>query len=201
MRFAAKSSLFSLAQRYRPIGLVTENLDEIADFAARRESGCIVKPVFGSRGQGVMKVPPTWAQSERQSVQQLLASGSVICQEFVDWHEPGDVRLVVLNGEPLQIDGRVAAIHRVPAEGDFRGNLHAGGTARPIIPTAGMLNAAKHAAGLLSSYGIALAGIDLVGDKIIEMNVFSTGGLFDAQRFYERDFVSAIVDSWLLAKA
>lgn len=196
-RFAAKTSLFSLDSQHRPAGLVSQSLNAIATFCSERESGCIVKPVLGSRGRGVTKLSSSLPPPERRAVQQLLEAGPVICQDFVDWSEPGDIRLVVLNGEPLEIDGCVAAIHRVPAEGDFRGNLHAGGTARPITPTQEMRDAARHAAALLAEYGIALAGVDLVGDKIIEMNVFSTGGLFDAQRFYQRDFASAIVDSWL----
>jgi glutathione synthase len=191
-RLAAKSSLFGLNARYRPAGIITDSLDQLVAFANGIDE-CIVKPIVGSRGEGVHKLVSPLNQDDVSTIAELQTRGSVICQEFVPWDQRGDVRLVVLDGKPLEIDGKVAAIHRVPATGDFRGNLHAGGTACAIEPTPAMLEAAKHAAQFLNSQGVMLAGIDLVNDQVIEMNVFSTGGLFDAERLYNREFVATIV--------
>lgn len=192
-RFASKASLFELAPEFRPAGIVTACLEEVLEFATRRAELCVVKPLIGSRGRDVVLLNHN-DQTRVDAVAAVMQNGPAVCQEFVAWDQPGDVRLVVLNGEPLAVDGQVAAIHRVPATGDFRANLHAGGTAQPIEPTESMLAAATHAARLLNQNGIWLAGIDLIADRVIETNVFSTGGLFDAQRFYKRDFVGCIVD-------
>ena len=192
-RFANKASLFEFDATFRPAGIVTSNIKHLLEFAAERDAGCVVKPLMGSRGRDVVKL--TLGDSRTvDAASKVMRRGPVVCQEFVGWDQAGDIRLVVLNGEPLTIDGRVAAIHRVPAGGEFRANLHMGGTAQPITPDASMLAAATHAAQLLNQQGIWLAGIDLIGQKIIETNVFSTGGLFDAERFYERDFVGRIAD-------
>ncbi|MFK7821527.1 MAG: hypothetical protein AB8G99_22625 [Planctomycetaceae bacterium] len=192
-RFASKASLFELDAPFRPAGIVTSSIEQLLGFAVERDTGCVVKPLMGSRGRDVVRL--TRGDSHAvDAATEVMKRGPVVCQEFVDWDQPGDVRLVVLNGEPLTVDGTVAAIHRVPAEGEFRANLHMGGTAQPITPDAPMLAAATHAAQLLNQHGIWLAGIDLIGSKIIETNVFSTGGLFDAERFYEHDFVGRIAD-------
>lgn len=191
-RFASKASLFELDAAYRPAAIVCSRIEQVIEFAAQRDRACVVKPLVGSRGRDVVRLAVDDADTV-ETVTEVMLRGPVVCQEFVDWDQPGDVRLVVLDGQPLTIDGEVAAIHRVPAAGEFRANLHVGGTAQPIKPSAAMLAAATHAAQHLKAHGIWLAGIDLIGDKIIETNVFSTGGLFDAQRFYQRDFVGEIV--------
>ncbi len=195
-RLAAKSSLFALSPEHRPRGMVSTSPDVLLSFIAGLHGECVVKPVVGSRGQNVFKLSASITDDDQATVRDLVKLGPVICQEFVPWDQPGDIRFVVFDGEPLEIDGAFAAIHRVPAAGDFRGNLHAGGTAQAIEPTPEMLAATRHAAQYLKSHGVTLAGIDLVGSKIIEMNVFSTGGLFDSHRLYDRDFVSKIVDGW-----
>ncbi len=191
-RFSSKASLFELDPAFRPAGIVTSRIEDVLAFAGECEGPCVVKPLMGSRGRDVVKLTPHDADAV-DAATKVMARSPVICQEFVHWDQPGDVRLVVLNGEPLTVDGSVAAIHRLPPAGEFRANLHTGGTAQPITPDEPMLAAATHAAQLLNQHGIWLAGIDLIGPKIIETNVFSTGGLFDAQRFYDRDFAARIV--------
>ena len=55
--------------------------------------------------------------------------GYLIAQAFVPEAKAGDVRLFLMNGEPLMCDGKYAAFRRVPAKGDVRSNIHAAGTA------------------------------------------------------------------------
>ena len=117
----------------------------------------------------------------------------MVAQHFIAADHPGDRRVVVLDGKILEANGHIAGIERRPAENDFRGNLHAGGTAHPFTLTPTERAAAEHAAMLLRASGIRLAGVDLIGDQIIELNVFSTGGLYDANRFANIDFTEMIV--------
>ena len=58
--------------------------------------------------------------------------GMVIAQEFVPRADEGDTRVLVVNGAIARVDGVGAAICRVPARDDFRSNIHAGGTAKPV---------------------------------------------------------------------
>jgi glutathione synthase len=99
----------------------------------------------------------------------------------------------MLDGEPLMKEGHLAAIRRVPAQGDFRSNLHAGGSPEPAELSAEQRRTLSSAGPLLRQEGIRLAGVDLIGTRIIELNVYSTGGLRDAERFSDQDFCDAIL--------
>ena len=76
-------------------------------------------------------------------------------------------------------------------------NLHTGGTAHRDTLDDSARTTAEYAAKLLNDHGIWLAGVDLIGDKIIEFNVFSTGGLSSAEQFAGLNFSDAIVGELL----
>ncbi len=195
-RFASKSSLLLLNQKYRPEMLVSASHRALTDFVRNAPGDCVVKPVFGSRGKNVLRV-----SSDQQALVSLLAATfpdePVVAQHFVTANHPGDRRVVVLDGEILESNGCIAGIERHPAAGDFRANLHAGATPHPLSLNELEREAATHAAKLLFDHGIQLAGVDMIGDKIIEFNVFSTGGLFDGNRFADTEFTTIIIERFL----
>ena len=194
--FASKSALASVDPAYRPAMIVSEDRQRILHFIRASNTDCIVKPIVGSRGNDVIRV-----KHDAPGISDILDStfdqGSITAQQFISSKEPGDKRVIVLDGKTLEIDGQLAGIHRQPPAGDFRANLHAGGTAHPLALTDIQRKAVDFAAGLLNSNGIRLAGVDLIAEKIIEFNVFSTGGLFDCQQFTGLDFSAKIVDALL----
>ena len=195
-RFASKSSLLLLDPNHRPEMLVSPSHEVLTDFVQSAPGDCVVKPVFGSRGKNVLRV-----SSDQQDLVSLLAATfhdePIVAQHFVTANHLGDRRVVVLDGKILESDGKIAGIERRPAAGDFRANLHAGATPHPLNLNELEREAATHAAKLLSDHGIRLAGVDMIGDKIIEFNVFSTGGLFDGNRFANTDFTSIIIERLL----
>ena len=107
----------------------------------------------------------------------------------------GDVRLFVMNGVPLQRDGKYAAMRRVPAEGEHRSNMHASGTAEKVKLSEQALAVAEMVRPKLVQDGLFLVGLDLVGDKILEINVFTPGGLLSIGRMYRTDFVDSVVQA------
>jgi glutathione synthase len=194
--FATKASLSLLDPQFRPSMLVTHLPNEAQRFIAEAPGDCIMKPAKGSRGQDVVRVQREDPHLEAV-LEQAFATGQMILQHFVAADHTGDRRVIVLDGRMLEHNGRLAGIERRPAAGDFRGNLHAGGTAHPLTLNESARAATQHAAELLHSQGIRLAGVDLIGDKIIELNVFSTGGLYDGSRFANVDFTDPIITSLL----
>jgi glutathione synthase len=190
--FASKASLELLPPRFRPQMLVTHSASEIASFVRESGATCVIKPLVGSRGQDVIKV-----EAEQQGLEKLISNTyegrGIVAQHFVHHDEPGDKRVVVVNGQILEGNGHVAGIHRIPAKGDFRANLHTGGIAQALKLLPQQREAAEHSASLLLEHGIYLAGIDLIGSKVIEFNVFSTGGIYDACRFADFDFSEKII--------
>lgn len=191
--FASKASLLQIDPVYIPASLLSSCVDKIAAFIRDRpsENGCVLKPTSGSRGEGVIRL--NGAVDLEAKIAEALTGGAVIVQEFVSQDVPGDKRVVVFDGKILKLGGHPAGIERRPATNDFRANLHAGGTAYPLTLSPSEEEAATVAAGILNDKGIRLAGVDLIGARIIEFNVFSTGGLFDCERFTQQSFVDAIV--------
>ncbi len=190
--FASKAAVAVLPAEYRPEMLVTNDMERVEKFIRESNRDCVVKPLLGSRGNDVIRVDAN-CENIAESLDRF-ENQSIVVQHFIDSEEPGDKRVVVLNGQILEQDEHVAGIHRVPAEGDFRANLHAGGTARLLKLTPEQRAAALAAASILYDAGVELAGVDLIGNKVIEFNVFSTGGLYDANQFSGIDFADLIIE-------
>ncbi len=195
--YASKASIAVLEPPFRPAMIVSHDPSAVVDFVRNADGQCVLKPLVGSRGNDVLRVSGSNSDLE-ETVNRLSGHQGVTAQHFVRSSEPGDKRVVVLNGRLIERDGYLAGIHRIPATGDFRANLHAGGTALPLKLSARQREAVEHAAAILYANGIQLAGIDLVGSKVIEFNVFSTGGLYDASQFADLDFAQIVIEQFAL---
>ncbi len=190
--FASKASLASVDAEYCPPMLLSNRIDQVVEFVHRSGTDCVIKPLVGSRGHNVIRVSHDQTGLDGL-IGETFVSDFVVAQHFVEADHLGDKRVVVVGGNVLEIDGHLAGIARRPAAGDFRANLHAGGTALRLALSPRERRTAEYAAKLLQEHGIWLAGVDLIGDKIIEFNVFSTGGLFDAENFSGISFSDEIV--------
>ena len=162
--------------------VVSSDLPQIIEFINNAPYDCIAKPLFGSRGENVIRVSKLTDDLEAK-LESTFGSTTFVVQHFVEADHAGDKRVIIVGGEILQVDGHIAGIERHPANDDFRANLHAGGSAHQLALSEEAIAATQHAAKLLYEHGIWLAGVDLIGDKIIEFNVFSTGGLYDSIKF------------------
>ena len=189
--FASKASLAAADPQFCPPMVVSNRTDLIAEFVRRSKTNCVIKPLVGSRGQNVIRVGHD-DEGLESLIETTFKSVGIVAQHFVKADHPGDKRVVVLCGEVLEIDGQLAGIERRPAPDDFRANLHTGGTAHPLTLSDSARTTAEYAARLLFEHGILLAGVDLIGNKIIEFNVFSTGGLYDAESYSGISFSEAI---------
>lgn len=191
--FASKSSLVDVDAPFRPAMVVTSDVRQIQEFVNQAPADCVVKPLFGSRGENVIRVSKS-NTNLAESIESTFGATTLVVQQFVNADHVGDKRVVVFAGQVLEINGHLAGIERHPACNDFRANLHAGGSAHPLTLPDSARAAAEYAARLLNDHGILLAGVDLIGDRIIEFNVFSTGGLYDSIQFSGVRFDDAIVE-------
>ncbi|CAN5850954.1 hypothetical protein BH11MYX2_BH11MYX2_07180 [soil metagenome] len=128
-----------------------------------------------------------------QIIEAVTRDGYAIAQEYLPDAKNGDVRLFLMNGEPLVVDGRYCAFRRISAKGDVRSNLHAGGKLAKAKVTDDMLELAEVVRPKLIQDGMFLVGLDIVGKKLMEINVFSPGGLGSAQKFEKVDFTRAVI--------
>jgi glutathione synthase len=179
----------------RPRTLISRDLEAITSFVEELGGIAVLKPLQGSGGGGVFFVSDDESPNLRQIVESLLRDGYVVAQEQLPAAAHGDVRLFAMNGEPLQHGGAYAAFRRVNDTADPRSNMHVGGRAEPVEVTGDMLTLAEMARPKLVADGMFLVGLDIVGDKLMEVNVFSPGGLGSAQRVSGVDFANVVIEA------
>ncbi len=182
-------------EEVRPHTLITRDRNDIKAFAREQNGTIVLKPLQGSGGQSVFLVRPDDMPNLNQMIDAVSRDGYVIAQEYLPAAAEGDTRLLVMNGAPLRYKGKYAAFRRTRASGDMRSNIHAGGSAEPAVVNETMLRIADIVRPKLVQDGMFLVGLDIVGDKLMEINVFSPGGLGNAQKFEGVNFAQAVVIS------
>ena len=177
----------------RPACIITRSYDRIKEFHDAHEGRIVLKPLMGYGGADVFLVGED-ADNLRQIVESIARSSYVIAQEFLPAASEGDTRLFMVNGKPLVVDGKYAAVRRVAGGDDFRSNMTAGG--KPELPDVDeeMLRLASIVGPKLVKDGLFFAGLDIVGDKLVEINTISAGGLNIAGRLQEVDFGDAVIE-------
>ena len=101
-----------------------------------------------------------------------------------------------MNGEPLVADGHHAAFRRVNTTTDRRSNMRVGGEARAgRRSTTPCCRSPRPCAPSSFADGMFLVGLDIVGDKLMEVNVFSPGGLGSCETLYKAKFTDAVIDA------
>ncbi|MDE0504990.1 MAG: glutathione synthase [Candidatus Poribacteria bacterium] len=182
-------------EEVRPQTLITREQNEIKAFARDQGGTIVLKPLQGSGGQSVFLVTPGDMPNLNQMIDAVSRDGYVIAQEYLPAAAEGDTRLFIMNGEPLTYRGRYAAFRRVRTGDDMRSNIHAGGRLRQAEITPQVLELAEMVRPKIVQDGMFLVGLDIVGDKLMEINVFSPGGLGSAQRFEKVNFTIAVMKS------
>lgn len=152
----------------------------------------ILKPLDGYGGSGVIMVEKQAIDSFRSLVE-FYISGSkrgsyVILQEYVEGADQGDVRILMLNGEPI------GAMKRIPAAGDVRSNVHAGGSVvrHPLNKKEKEL--CRLIGPKLVRDGLYFVGIDVINGRLIEVNVLSPGGIMRINKLNRVKLQVKIID-------
>lgn len=145
----------------------------------------VMKPTMGFRGTGVIKL----SNRDPENLNSLLnfyvdstkryeERNPVIVQEFLEEVRKGDVRILLLNGEIL------GAMKRIPCPGEFRTNLFAGARAEPHEVTKSDLKICERIRDRLIADGLYFVAVDIIGDRLIEVNCISPGGIAHLNRLY-----------------
>lgn len=145
----------------------------------------IVKLLEGTQGLGVVL-----AETKKAAKSVIEAfyglEANILVQEFIAEAAGKDVRAIVVDGKVI------AAYRRVGKEGDFRSNLHRGGTGEPVKLTKEEKEIAARAA---KSLGLDIAGVDMLqsnrGPLVMEVN--SSPGLEGVERYSGKDVATAII--------
>jgi glutathione synthase len=180
-------------EEVRPKTIITREGTAIRQFAKDHGGNVVLKPLQGSGGTNVFLVRPDDMSNLNQMVEAVSREGYVIAQEYLPAAADGDTRLFLMNGVPLRYKGKYAAFKRIRGTEDLRSNIHAGGKLQPATITDTHLKVAEIVRPKLVEDGMFLVGLDIVGDKLMEINVFSPGGLGSAQKFEKVNFAHAVI--------
>ena len=187
-----KLYLQTFPEAVRPRTLITRHPHRVQEFA-RQQGTIILKPLQGSGGTGVFVLRPNDLQNVAEIINAVARDGYIVAQEYLPAATEGDTRLFLMNGVPLQHKGRYAAFRRIRSGDDIRSNIHAGGRLRRAQVDDTMLQLADMVRPRLVEDGMFLVGLDIVGDKLMEINVFSPGGLGSAHKFEKVNFADAVI--------
>ncbi|MBO9522844.1 MAG: glutathione synthase [Nocardioidaceae bacterium] len=194
VRASSKLYLEEFPERIRPRSLVTRNPEAIATFVA--EVGhSVVKPLYGAKGRNVFVVEDAGEANLAQITEAVLRDGYALVQQFVDGGEDGDARIFLLDGEILERAGAQAAFRRVPEGNDPRANISKGGHPVPLeIGEAerGIVEAMRRK---LVADGMFFVGIDVIGDKVVEINAESAGGMQAVEALYDTDVGPTVIEA------
>lgn len=182
-------------EEVRPRTIITRDNDEIKQFAHNEGGTIVLKPLQGSGGASVFLVRPEDVPNLNQMIDAVSRDGFVIAQQYLPAAAEGDTRLFVMNGRPLRVRGKYAAFRRIRSGGDMRSNIHAGGKLAEAEIGETALRVAEIVRPKLVQDGMFLVGLDIVGDKLMEINVFSPGGLGSAQKFTKINFCRYVIEA------
>lgn len=177
-----------------PATHVSKNKEYLKGIIKESESKkMIMKPLNGYGGSGVIVLEKS-ASSNINSLLDFYISGKngetnyVIIQDYVEGAELGDIRVLMLHGEPI------GAMRRVPAPDDARSNVHAGGRVEKHVLTAEEKRVCSIVGPKLVKDGLYFVGLDLIGGKLIEVNVLSPGGIVNINRLNKVKLQKKIID-------
>jgi glutathione synthase len=186
--FPEKLSILGFAQ-FMPPTLISRDGHAIAAFAAQHEA-IVAKPLYGYGGRSVFKLARGDSNLETLIEHWMEASREpLMWQQFRPEVSSADRRV-------LFIDGNVATVFgRTPGDNSIRANMRVGGTPVAAELTAQQQKICAALSPFLKTHGLMLAGIDLIGDYLTEINVTSPTGLRAAERLYGINLATTFWDA------
>ena len=170
--------------------LISRNQEQLRAFVAE-QGETILKPLEGMGGASIFKVAPDDPNTS-VILETLTEHGSryAMAQRFIPEISEGDKRILLIDGEPVPY-----ALARVPAEGELRGNLAAGGRGVGVELSERDLWICEQVAPKLREMGLIFVGIDVIGDYLTEINVTSPTCIRELDQLYGLDIASQLMDA------
>ena len=172
-----------------PETLVSSNIEKLSEFISKIKTA-VVKPLDGMGGTDIFKL----AKGDKNIEEVLLkitnqGSRYIMAQEFLPEIKDGDKRILLINGRPVDY-----ALARIPAEGNFKGNLAAGaqGVGQALSERDRYL--CSQIAPMLIEKELMFVGLDVIGDYITEINVTSPTCIRELDSQFNLNISSSLLD-------
>ncbi|GAA0823934.1 glutathione synthase [Colwellia asteriadis] len=173
-----------------PRTLVTRSSDKIRQFH-QTEKDIIIKPLDGMGGASIFRIKEEDA-NVGVIIETLTNHGQqyAMVQEYMPEIVDGDKRILIVNGEPMPY-----CLARIPATGETRGNLAAGGrgVAQPLSESDKAI--ADAIAPELKKRGLYFVGLDVIGNKVTEINVTSPTCIREIEAAYDINISGKLMDA------
>ncbi len=175
---------------FTPTTLVTRSSQKIRDFHAKHQD-VILKPLDGMGGASIFRIKENDANIG-VIIETLTEHQQRYCmaQVFIPEIKDGDKRILIVDGEPMPY-----ALARIPAKGETRGNLAAGGSgvAQPLSKSDWHI--ANSIGPTLKEKGLIFVGLDVIGDKVTEINVTSPTCIQEIDNAYGTNISGKLMDA------
>ena len=170
--------------------LVTSHKKLLTDFV-EEHNDTVIKPLDGMGGASIFRL-----KKNDPNLNVILETitlhftQKVMIQEYIPEIAEGDKRVLVINGEPMS-----AAIARIPAQGELRGNLAAGASAVAKSLSDRDMWICKEVGPSLVEKGLLLVGLDIIGDYLTEINVTSPTCFKEYRELCDIDVAKTFIES------
>ena len=170
--------------------IVTRQAQRLRQFADE-QGEVIFKPLDGMGGASVFRTHNS-DPNLNVIIESLTNMGkqSIMGQRYLPEISAGDKRILVINGEPIPY-----ALARIPAAGETRGNLAAGGTGKGLELTERDKWICAQVGPTLKKKGLMFVGIDVIGDYLTEINVTSPTCVRELDTIFDLNISATFLDS------
>ncbi len=175
---------------FTPTTLVSRDAKRIRAFY-QQHNDIILKPLDGMGGSSIFRVKQN--DPNLGVIIETLTNHEqtyAMAQAFIPEITSGDKRILIVDGEPVPY-----SLARIPAKGETRGNLAAGGRGQPQPLSQSDWHIARSLGPELKKRGLIFVGIDVIGDKLTEINVTSPTCIKEIEAAYDVDITGMLMDA------
>jgi glutathione synthase len=192
-RAGSKMYLAGFPVEIRPKTLITRSVERVRAFLRELDGPAIIKPLSGFGGQNVFYVGKGQTANLAQMISTVRRDGYAIVQEYLPAVAKGDKRVLLVGGNVVRAGGYVAAYRRMRPKDDIRNNMHVGGSRKRSEFSEAETRICELLRPRLVADGLYFVGVDLVGDKVLEINVFAPGGIRNINELYGIDVGKEVI--------
>ena len=169
--------------------VVTQDINFLLEFIDHHEE-TIVKPLDGMAGNRIFRVNAS-DHNKMVILETMTEHGKahVMAQKYLPAIVDGDKRILLIDGEPVPY-----ALARIPAVGEFRGNLARGGSGKGVELTERDRWICAQTGPKLRDMGLYFVGLDIIGDYLTEINVTSPTCIRELDSLYNLDIGTQLMD-------
>ena len=173
-----------------PDTVVSRRADILRDFIAKHRD-VILKPLDGMGGASIFRVKAD-DPNIGVIIETLTDHGktTAMAQKFIPEITEGDKRILVIEGKPIPY-----ALARIPAKGETRGNLAAGGRGVAVPLSDSDYAIVDRVAPTLVEKGLIFVGLDVIGSSLTEINVTSPTCIREIDAAYGTDIATDLMDA------